>query len=190
MTLKTCTLTEKEYSDAVNSKTEPMLFTTKSFGPGAGMPQNYYIITEKYEILEGKEWEDTISNSPGVYYYLTVEEGKSKKDYVDDKGFLLTSYANTQYLKPENDIFIEEGKLYFRKIVELILSSAENVVNIADAKQITVDALPANLYQKISGEEEGYRSVSALSDIFVNKDSYGDITGLCTIIPVLLEIGY
>jgi hypothetical protein len=36
--------------------------------------------------------------------------------------------------------------------------------------------LEPNLYQKLTGgEEEGYKSVSALSDIFVNKTNYGEI---------------
>ena len=190
LTLKTCSMTEEEYRAAVDGKKDPMLFTTSTFGPGSGMPQNYYVITEKYELLEGEGWMNTISNSPGVYYYLTLGDGISKENCVSDDGFLKAAYANSQYLTLEEDIHIEENHLYFRKIVELILSSTENVVNIADAKQIKVQSLPENLYQKISGDEEGYRSVSALSDIFVGKVSYGEINGLCQIETKLLEIGY
>jgi hypothetical protein len=98
-------------------------------------------MTEKYEWLDGEGWMNTISNSPGVYYFIEVnniEEGKTVKDYVkdyvDDRGLLKTAYANNQYLQLEENIHIEDNHLYFRKIVELVLSSAENVVNIADAK--------------------------------------------------------
>lgn len=198
LTLKTCSMTEEEYREKQQQKKDPMLFATSAFKPGAGMPQNYYVMTEKYEWLDGEGWMNTISNSPGVYYFIEVnniEEGKTVKDYVkdyvDDQGLLKTAYANNQYLQLEENIHIEDNHLYFRKIVELVLSSAENVVNIADAKQITVESLEPNLYQKLTGgEEEGYKSVSALSDIFVNKTNYGEIQGLCKIEPVLLEIGY
>lgn len=198
LTLKTCSMTEEEYREKQQQKKDPMLFATSAFKPGAGMPQNYYVMTEKYEWLNGEGWMNTISNSPGVYYFIEVnniEEGKTVKDYVkdyvDDQGLLKTAYANNQYLQLEENIHIEDNHLYFRKIVELVLSSAENVVNIADAKQITVESLEPNLYQKLTGgEEEGYKSVSALSDIFVNKTNYGEIQGLCKIEPVLLEIGY
>ena len=157
-----------------------MLFTTNTFGPGSGMPQNYYVMTEKYEWLDLTKWENTITNSPGVYYYLTMEPGKNKSDYVDSNGILYPSYMSEKYLVKEEDIHINENALYFRKVVELVLSSAENVVNIADATRIKVQALEPNLYQKFNENgEEGYRSVSALSDIFVGKVNYGSIGGLC-----------
>jgi hypothetical protein len=44
-------------------------------------------MTEKYEWLDGEGWMNTISNSPGVYYFIEVnniEEGKTAKDYVKD----------------------------------------------------------------------------------------------------------
>ena len=191
LTLKTCALTEEQYRQKVADGQDPMLFTTNAFGPGSGMPQNYYVMTEKYELLDLAQWENTIANSPGVYYYLTLEEGKTKGDYVDQNGILFPSYATEKYLTKEEDIHIEPELLYFRKVVELVLSSAENVVNIADAVRIKVQALPADLYQKFNENgEEGYRSVSALSDIFVGKVNYGSINGLCHIYPVLLETGY
>lgn len=191
LTLKTCALTEEQYRQKVKDEQDPMLFTTDTFGPGSGMPQNYYVMTEKYEWLDLTKWENTIANSPGVYYYLTMEQGKNKSDYVDSNGILYPSYMSEKYLVKEEDIHIDENALYFRKVVELVLSSAENVVNIADATRIKVQALEPNLYQKFNENgEEGYRSVSALSDIFVGKVNYGSISGLCQIEAVLLETGY
>lgn len=192
LTLKTCSMSEAAYNDAVSKNAAPMLFSASSFGEGSGIPTNYYVISEKYELMNDKaDWEQTVKSAPGVYYYLQKDDANDQNSkYINtDTGILRTTYLPR--LQLEYDVLINDNCLYFRKIVELILSSAENVVNIQGAKLISVESLPSGLYRRFNdGYEEGYYSVSALSDIIVNATNYGEIDGLCTLTITPLEIGY
>lgn len=190
LTLRTCSLTEEAFTQAQVEGRAPMLFTTTTFAQGSGVPQNYYVISKKYELFTDTQ---TVSASPGVYYQLFMEEGKTQESYLNGN-LLKEEYVKN--LSLDTDIIIEENCLYFREVVELILSSAENVVNIADAVQIKVEPLPKDLYKYyktvIPGgiEEEGFRSISALSDEIATAKNYASITDLYKLTIRLLELGY
>lgn len=190
LTLRTCSMTEEAFMQAQAESRAPMLFATSSFAQGTGVPQNYYVISKKYELFTD---EQTISSSPGVYYQLQMEADKTQESYLNGN-LLKDEYV--KYLTLDTDIIIEENCLYFREVVELILSSAENVVNIADAVQIHVEPLPKDLYKYYKTllpggiEEEGFRSISALSDEIATAKNYASITDLYKLTIRLLELGY
>lgn len=191
LTLRTCSLTEEAFIQAQNEGRAPMLFATNTFAQGSGVPQNYYVISKKYELFTDKQ---TISSSPGVYYQLQIDPNQPLTYYLGEGNRLKEEFV--KYLALDTDIVVEDDYLYFREVVELVLSSAENVVNIADAVQIQVEALPKDLYKYyktvIPGgiEEEGFRSISALSDEIATAKNYAAVTDLYKLTIRLLELGY
>jgi len=122
-----------------------------------------------------------------------MEADKTQESYLNGN-LLKDEYV--KYLTLDTDVIIEENCLYFREVVELILSSAENVVNIADAVQIHVEPLPKDIYKYYKTllpggiEEEGFRSISALSDEIATAKNYASIADLYKLTIRLLELGY
>lgn len=182
LTLKTCSLTEQQYNNATGAN-KPILFTS-TFQPNGDGAQNYYVISRKYELFEDKV---TISNSPGVYYQLKIEEGRNVSDYLTDGKILKSEYEVN--LRKDEDVVVDEGYAYFREVVELILSSAENVVDIANAKIIEVDKLPENLYMW-DADDQSYKSISALSKEITSAKDYSTIKNLFELEISDLAIGY
>lgn len=182
LTLKTCSLTEQQYNNATGAN-KPILFTS-TFQPNGDGAQNYYVISRKYELFEDKI---TIANSPGVYYQLKIGEGVNVSDYLTDGKILKSEYEVN--LRKDEDVVVDEGYAYFREVVELILSSAENVVDIANAKVIEVDKLPENLYMW-DAQDESYKSISALSKEITSAKDYSTIKNLFELEISDLAIGY
>ena len=83
----------------------------------------------KYELFEDYE---TIKRSPGVYWKIQMypEDGDTKEMYVANN-LLKPEWFNG--IRKEDDVVIDKNCLYFREVVELTLSSAGNVVDIASA---------------------------------------------------------
>ena len=182
LTLKTCSLTEQQYNNATGAN-KPILFTSTFQANGDGA-QNYYVISRKYELFEDNV---TIANSPGVYYQLKLGDGLDVSYYLTDGKILKSEYEAN--LKKEEDVVVDEGYAYFREVVELILSSAENVVDIANAKIIEVDKLPANLYMW-DANDESYKSISALSKEIALAKDYSTIKNLFELEVSDFAIGY
>ena len=188
LTLKTYSATEEEYAAFKDGDSEkPILFASnlvKSDGA-----QNYYVVSRKYELFTDKK---TIEASPGVYYKLKQE--KAQAEYLEAGNILKAIYIED--LELEQDVIVDEGYLYFREVVELILNTSENVVNIADAEIVYPEALPNDLYQlytKILDDGSTYRAykkISAQSSEIVSTKDLGTLKDLYTLKIEELALGY
>lgn len=175
LTLSTCEWTAEEYRKrSENANTRPVLFYS-TIESALGTPQSYYVINKRYEYFTD---EKTIEASPGVYYHLKIEEGKTVKDYVDDNNFLKPGIVLTDNDK-DQDIHMDPGYMYFREIIELELAAADQVVNIREAVIVEPDDLPQNLYQTYNEDgRKGYRQVTANSSIISQAKNCGAIPDL------------
>lgn len=175
LTLSTCEWTAEEYRKrSENANTRPVLFYS-TIESALGTPQSYYVINKRYEYFTD---EKTIESSPGVYYHLKIEEGKTVQDYVDDNNFLKPGIVLTDSDK-DQDIHMDPGYMYFREIVELELAAADQVVNIREAVIVEPDDLPQNLYQAYNEDgRKGYRQVTANSFIISQAKNCGAIPDL------------
>ena len=188
LTLKTYSATEEEYAAfGENDSEKPILFASdlvKSDGA-----QNYYVVSRKYELFTDTK---TIEASPGVYYKLKKE--KNQSEYLEAGNILKAVYVGN--LELEQDVIVDEGYLYFREVVELILNTSENVVNIADAQIVYPKALPEDLYQlytKILDDGstyKAYKKISAQSSEIVGTKDLGTLQNLYTLKIEELALGY
>lgn len=188
LTLKTYSATEEEYAAfGENDSEKPILFASdlvKSDGA-----QNYYVVSRKYELFTDNK---TIEASPGVYYKLKKE--KNQSEYLEAGNILKAVYVGN--LELEQDVIVDEGYLYFREVVELILNTSENVVNIADAQIVYPKALPEDLYQlytKILDDGstyKAYKKISAQSSEIVGTKDLGTLQNLYTLKIEELALGY
>ena len=189
LTLETCAMTEEEYKKT-SGNTRPILFYSK-INSDQTVPQNYYVVDRKYELFTDK---DVIEASPGVYYQLKIEEGKTEKDYIDADKFLLPAYLSK--ISIDKDVIYDTDYLYFREKIEMKLSEASNVVDIRDASVVVPEFLPENLYQACTiplaggGSVEGYKSISAQSDEIVTAKNFSEVKDLCILTVEELSIGY
>lgn len=188
LTLKTCAMTEAEYKNSTGP-TRPILFTS-SLG-GSGTPQNYYVVSRKYELFTDKE---TLEASPGVYWKLEIE--KDRNEYLNADNTLKSIYEKDLDGK-EDDVIIEFDRyMYFREVVELILTSTDNVVNIKDAYVVTPESLPENLYQAYKeplsdgSVEIGFKYITAQSSLIAGAKNYSGIKDLYTLEATELALGY
>lgn len=188
LTLKTYSATEEEYAAFGEKDSEkPILFASELVKSDGA--QNYYVISRKYELFTD---EKTIEASPGVYYKLKQE--KNKAEYLESGNILKSIYVDN--LELEKDVIVDKGYLYFREVVELILNTSENVVNIADAKIVHPKALPENLYQlytKILDDGstyKAYKKISAQSSEIVSTVDLGTLKDLYTLKIEELTLGY
>ena len=182
LTLKTCSLSEQEYIKSSGSN-RPILFQS-NFKSTEKDVQNYYVIDRKFELFTDTT---TISNSPGVYYYLDLK-GTSVNKFLNSGTNILAKEYESQ-LALEKDVVINEDAAYFREVVELKLDSADNIVDIAGAEVITVESLESNLYIW-EAETESYRSISALSKEIVQTSDYSTISNLYKLEISDLVVGY
>lgn len=188
LTLKTYSATEEEYAAFKKDDSEkPILFASdlvKSDGA-----QNYYVVSRKYELFTDTK---TIEASPGVYFKLRKE--KDQAEYLEAGNILKAVYVGN--LELEQDVIVDEGYLYFREVVELILNTNENVVNIADAQIVYPKALPEDLYQlytKILDDGstyKAYKKISAQSSEIVGTKDLGTLQNLYTLKIEELALGY
>ena len=189
LTLKTYSATEEEYAALGETNSEkPILFASdlvKSDGA-----QNYYVVSRKYELFTD---EKTIEASPGVYYKLKQEK-EDQSEYLEAGNILKAIYIGDLVL--EQDVIMDEGYLYFREVVELILNTSENVVNIADAQIVYPKPLPEDLYQlytKILDDGstyKAYKKISAQSSEIVSTKDLGTLQNLYTLEIEELALGY
>lgn len=175
LTLSTCEWSVEEYRQkSKDYSTRPVLFYS-DIESALGTPQSYYVINKSYQYFTDKQ---TIEASPGVYYRLKIEEGKTVSDYVNDNGFLNPNIILTDNDK-DKDIYMDEGYMYFREIIELKLADADQVVNIKEAVIVEPENLPNNLYQTYNQDGRvGYRHVTANSSIISTAKNCGDIENL------------
>ena len=183
LTLRSCQMDAATYAEQARLGQAPMLFADEL--SSSKDTQNYYIMIEKYELFTDKK---TLASAPGIYYYLE-KKGEPDSTYLDKNNFLLPKYYKN--LELEEDIVYNEDCLYFRRIVELTLNSASNIIDIKTAKHVIPDIFPDNLYKYYEeGAEQGYKSISVLSqEVFQCKD-YSTITGLYELSRTPLTTGY
>ena len=188
LTLKTYSATEEEYAAFGETDSEkPILFASELVKSDGA--QNYYVVSRKYELFTDEE---TIEASPGVYYKLKQE--KDRAEYLESGNILKSVYVGN--LELDKDVIMDEGYLYFREVVELILNTSENVVNIADAKIVYPKALPEDLYQlytKILDDGstyKAYKKISAQSSEIVSTADLGTLKDLYTLKIEELALGY
>lgn len=183
LTLRSCQMDAETYAEQSRLGQAPMLFADEL--SSSKDVQNYYIMIEKYELFTDKK---TLASAPGIYYYLE-KNGEPDSTYLDKNNFLLPKYYKN--LELEEDIVYNDNCLYFRRIVELTLSSASNIIDIKTAKHVIPDIFPNNLYKYYEeGAEQGYKSISVLSqEVFQCKD-YSTITGLYELSRTPLTTGY
>ena len=183
LTLRSCQMDAETYATQARLGQAPMLFADEL--SSSKDTQNYYIMIEKYELFTDKK---TLASAPGIYYYLE-KNGEPDSTYLDKNNFLLPKYYKN--LELEEDIVYNDDCLYFRRIVELTLSSASNIIDIKTAKHVIPDIFPNNLYKYYEeGAEQGYKSISVLSqEVFQCKD-YSTITGLYELSRTPLTTGY